>query len=212
MFNFFFDLFLTWLPKLFLIAIFLAVVFLYVLRGKFSNKFFLFFYKLGFLIPIGFGIFYAFLLSAAQYFIWNKDEFTKILLTSIDENSAFFSYKYGYFIHYILLHFWLSVLISIGVAFAFYAFLFFLKKYRERFFEDGEVELGFVLALIVGWPNFVIFIPLIFAFVIIISIIRVLFLREMYTTLGWPMIFAALTVLIFGNNLIDILKLGVLKI
>jgi hypothetical protein len=210
--NLFFGQFLTWLPKIFLFIVFLIIVYLYIFRNKFISGKKSFFYKLSFLTPIGFGVFYAALLSFVQYFVWNSNKFTKILLNSADEKWNLFNYKFGYFLHYILLHFWLNVLISVCAGFLFYLFLIFLKKYRERFFEDGEVELGFALALIVGWPNFVVFIPLIFVFVIFISIFKALFLKQMYTTLGWPMIFAALVVLIWGDFLINVLKLGVLRI
>lgn len=211
MVNFLSGSFLIWLPNIFFGAFFLVVAFLYFFRDKFREKL-PEFYKVSFLGVIGFRIFYAVLLSIAQYFTWSKGEFTKIFTYAPAEKSAFFNYKYGYFLHYISTHFWINVLISIGAAFAFYLFLIFLKKCRERFFEEGEVELGFAIALIAGWPNFIIFIPMVFIFIVLTSISRELVFKKMYTTLGWPLLLAALATLIWGDKLVQFLQLGVLKI
>jgi hypothetical protein len=97
-------------------------------------------------------------------------------------------------------------------ALAFYLFLVFLKKYKERFFEEGEVELGFILALTVGWSNFIVFLPLVFLSVILVSIFRKIVFKETYTTLGAPLLLAALLVLLFGRYFIDILGLAALRV
>lgn len=106
----------------------------------------------------------------------------------------------------------MNVLLSIVVAFAFYAFLKALKKHNDRFFHEGETELGLLLALIVGWPNFVVFVPLVFLAVVLVSIFRGIYMKEMYTTLGTPMLLAALITMIFGSYLIGAFGLTVLKI
>lgn len=74
------------------------------------------------------------------------------------------------------------------------------------------MELGFLTALIVGWPNFVIFVPMVFISVIIVSIFRRLFYGETYTTLGIPFLLAALTALLAGSRLIHFFRLEVLNI
>ena len=76
------------------------------------------------------------------------------------------------------------------------------EKYRERFFEEGELDLGFLSALLIGWPNFVVFVPLVFLSVVIIAVFRRVFLKELYTTLGLPMLLATLLVLAFGDFLV----------
>lgn len=188
---------LTWLPAVFFGTVFLLAVFLYVKR---QNKKFVVGCKSLVVSSIIFRFFYAFLLTVGQYYIWSRNNFTKPLVNS----SYFLFYSYG--------RFWLNSLISIGAAFLFYLFLNALKKYKERFFEEGEIKLGFLAALIAGWPNFIVFVPLVFIFVALISVFKGLFLKEVYTTLGWPFILAILAILVFGGKLAVIFKLGVLKI
>ena len=158
-------------------------------------------YKSLIVVLVGFRIFYAAFLTVIQYYAWSKGTLTKFLLNSP-----------RYFLFYAFGRFWLNALIAIAAAFAFYLFLKFLKKYRERFFEESETELGFLAALLVGWPNFVIFVALVFVSVVLLAVFRRLALRKMYTTLGWPFLLAALLTLIWGSWLIQILHLGVLRI
>ena len=150
---------------------------------------------------IGFKFFYASIETFGQYYIWSDNKFTKLLLDQI-----------GYFIFYSLGRFWLEIVVSLVAALAFYLFLVFLKKYKERFFEEGEVELGFILALTVGWSNFIVFLPLVFLSVILVSIFRKIVFKETYTTLGAPLLLAALLVLLFGRYFIDILGLAALRV
>lgn len=205
---------LNWLPIFFFGAVFLLALF-----KKFN---FPKLWKLSFHILIGvsiiFRVFYAAFLTFFQYYVWSQNKFTQMLLNApLDEtlpsaSFPFSSTRLGYFLFYSYGRFWLNVLVSIGAAFIFYLFLKFLQKHRERFFEEGETELGFLTALIVGWPNFIIFLPLVFVSVVLISVFRRIFLKEEYTTLGWPFFLATLVVLIFGNKLIQLLDFGVLKI
>lgn len=167
--------------------------------------------------------FYALLLTLMQYYTWSKDKFTQILLSSpidkavplpsiIDKFPWLRDYDLGYFLFYSWGRFWINVFIVAIASMVFWWFLKLLKKYNDRFFENGEVELGFLTALIVGWPNFVIFIPAVFVSVVLVSIFRKIFKGELYTTLGAPFIFAALIVLVFGERIIQLLHLGTLKI
>lgn len=186
---------LIWLPKIFFGVILILAFLIYGLRKSIGLT------KSRILIisSISFRILYAALLTISQYYTWSQNKFTQLF-----PSSYFFFYSYG--------RFWLNVLISIAVAFIFYLFLKFLQKHRERFFEQGEAEFGFLSALIVGWPNFVIFLPLVFVSVVLLSIFRRVFLKEFYTTMGIPFLLAALIVLISGNQIVNILGLGVLKI
>ncbi len=173
---------------------------------------------------IVFRVIYAGLLSVTQYYVWYSQEFTKLLINSplgsevplsnflrgilgpvLDSNL-------GYFLFYSWGRFWIGALLSIFIAFCFYAFLRALRKYNDRFFYKGEIELGLLLALVVGWPNFVVFVPLIFLAVVLVSIFRGIYFKEAYTTLGAPMLLAALLTMIFGSSLIKFLGLAVLKI
>ena len=106
----------------------------------------------------------------------------------------------------------MPIVASLLVAGAFYLFLLFLAKYQERFFEKGEIALGFLLGLTVGWPNFIVFLPLVFIAVIFVSILRLIFLKEAYTTLGAPLLLAAFTAILFGDYFINLLGLAAFRI
>lgn len=183
------NIFLTYLPQVFFITVFLAAA------SRVIS------YKLLVISSVAFHLFYAAFLTLGQYYVWSQSEFTKLLL---DSPGYFFFYSWG--------RFWINALLAIVLPFIFYLFLRLLKKYQERFFEQGETELGLLSALIVGWPNFVIFVPLVFVLVIIVSIFRRLFLKEFYTTLGIPFLIAALVLLLLGDVLITLFHLGVLRI
>ena len=161
---------------------------------------------------------YAFFLTVGQYIAWMRGgDFSRILLQQplhketpfpqFLKNSWIFQSHLGYFLFYSYGRYWLRAILTIGAAFLFYFFLRLLRRHRHRFFEDGETELGLLLALIVGWPQVVIFVPLIFFFVVIISFIRLLLFRAHYTTLGYPFFVSALVTRLFGSNLISLLEL-----
>ncbi|KKU74311.1 MAG: hypothetical protein UY00_C0068G0006 [Candidatus Wolfebacteria bacterium GW2011_GWA1_47_6] len=97
----------------------------------------------------------------------------------------------GVLLQYVWTHFWLNAVIAIGAALLFYIVLRLLRSHNERYFEEGEVELGFLMALVVGWPYFVFFVPSVFLLVIFLSIIRGVFLHKPYTTLGVPFFLGA---------------------
>ncbi|MEK7187243.1 MAG: hypothetical protein AAB691_00145, partial [Patescibacteria group bacterium] len=127
-------------------------------------------------------------------------------------NFAFLEGKVGYFIIYILQHYWLNAFLSLLLAITFYLFLKSLKKYRERFFDVGETRLGGILALLAGWPNGFVFIALSFIFVVIIASLRMTLQKERFTTLGLPFLLAAFTVLVLGDIFAAYTGLAVLNI
>lgn len=197
------------LPTFFSAVIFLIVIFLYF-RLYFRKKT----WK-GSLTPdwelssqlivilIVFHILYAAFLSAGQYYIWSGDEFSKLFLPPHQ--------SIKYFLFYSWTHFWFNATLSFSVALLFYLFLKLLKKYKERFFEKGEIELGTLCILIAGWPNFAVFLPAVFVSVIFISIFNRAVYKEFYTTLGLPFLLATAVSLIFGGWLVDIIGWGVLR-
>lgn len=180
-------------------------------------------YKFLIWLVIGFKVFYAAIETFSQYYVWSSSAFTKLLLdqniidfnivkSSIGKLAWIFDNRFGYFIFYSWGRFWVGIIVSLIAALLFYLFLVFLKKHKERFFEEGETELGFLLALMVGWSNFIVFLPLVFLSVILVSIFRRLVFKEMYTTLGAPFLLAAFIVLLFGNYLVNILGLSALRV
>ena len=139
-----------------------------------------------------------------QYYVWRFDPFGEKFLPPHQPWSRFFLFSFQ--------RFWLGVIVSIAVAFAFYLFLKALQKYRGRFFEEGETELGLALSFIVGWPHFVVFLPLTLVFVVLLSFARRVFLKQAYTTLGFPMIFSAVVVLFWSEEIFTLFKLSTLQV
>ena len=162
---------LIWLPGAFFgIVIALAVLFYFlILKNPESPRPY---FKWLAWWTIGFKFFYAAILTIGQYYLWSGDRFGRLFLNqplkvpsgvSLFEHLPLFSdSKLGYFLFYSWGHFWLNALVSIALAFALWFFLKMLQKKEVQFFYPGETELGLVLALAVGWPNFIVFIPITF--------------------------------------------------
>lgn len=166
--------------------------------------------KLKFLInklivaALSFSAILAIVKTINQYYVWSANGLSQLLLPPHQ--------SIKYFIFYVFNRFWLGVLIGAGVSFLFYLFLKFLEKRQSRFFIEGETRLGFLMALISGWPGFVIFLPLVFVSTVLIAIYRKLILKESYTTLGYPFLLATGLALILGRIIIDVLDFGILRI
>lgn len=151
-----------------------------------------------------FRIAYAATRTIYQYYDWKGGALTKLFLPPYQPEDYLLFYSWG--------RFWLNVAVVFAAALIFYLFLKILQKYKERFFIEGETELGALCVLAAGWPNFVFFLPLVFLAVVSISIFRMLVLKKMYTTLGYPLFLAAILALAFGDRLIRILDWNVLRI
>lgn len=219
------NFFLTVLPHAALWILFIAAVLLYFFPAAFTR-----FkitsrnagYQLLAVCTIVFRIFYAALLTLGQYAVWSGDTFSRFLLNSPLGKSVPLSFvrhipwiwntRVGYFLFYSWGHFWLNALLSILAAAAFWQILVFLKKRRERFFDEGEVELGFLAALLAGWPSVILFVIFAFVIVIIFSIFRGIFLKEPYTTLGVPFLLAVLLTFLGNGFLLSLFKLSVLAV
>jgi hypothetical protein len=212
---------IKWLPTIVWWLLWLAAAACYLrlnLRWKLLNI------KVLAAAALCFRIAYAAVLSLVQYYLWSQSELTKYLISLplssevplpafLRNNLSFLlDSRWGYFLFYSWGRFWLNAALSIAVAFIFYAFLKALKKYNERFFYEGETELGFLLALIVGWPEITLFVPVTFLSVIFISIFRLIYLKEAYTTLGSPMILSTFFLLAYGSKLVEIFKLAFLRV
>lgn len=219
-FNYLINPFLVWGTLVFgLVVIFIAAL----KRFYDSDSVSKISYKSLIWLVVGFKILYASVETFSQYYVWSSSGFTKLFLDQniIDLNIAqdffgkmawIFDNRLGYFLFYSWGRFWFEIAVSLAAALAFYLFLRFLKRHKERFFEEGETELGFLLALMIGWSNFIIFLPLVFLSVILVSIFKMLAYKEMYTTLGAPFLLAALTVLLFGNYFINLFNLAVFRV
>lgn len=142
--------------------------------------------------------------TGLQYYAWTLSDISKFMLPPHQ--------SIGVLLRYSWTHFWLNALISIGAALLFFIILRILRSHNSRYFETGEVELGFLMALVVGWPGFLVFISASFFAVILISIIRGIFLKEAYTTLGLPFFIAAAVAIGFTPIIITALRMTALSI
>ena len=171
---------------------------------------------------VWFRIAYAAALTVLQYYIWSQAPLTRLLLgTPLKPESSvgiardlpwLFDTRIGYFLFYSWGRFWLSAILSVGVALAFWWFLRALQRHNGGFFLPGETDIGLLTALLVGWPNVVVFLPLVFLGVVVVSLARLIVFRERLTTLGWPLLAAAAATLIWGSRLVEFLRLTVLRV
>jgi hypothetical protein len=184
---------MIWLPQAFSAAmIALAAVFYYRTTHNPENPR-PWFKRLAFL-SVGFNFLYAAILTVGQYFVWNRDEFTKLFL---DQPNYLLSYSWA--------RFWQSAMLILALAFVFWLILRFIQKKEARFFYPGEVEMAFVLSIAVGWSNFTVFVPLAFILMIIFSLFQKIFKRERYVTIGWPFIVSAVLTFAFSEKIFGVL-------
>lgn len=209
MVNFLFSPAIAWLSAVFFWVIFVFAVYAYSRRGR-APGYLQAFSKQLIKVTIGFYVLYAAFLTWGQYYVWSGNPLGRIFL--ISDRFGGVNDSFDYFLFYSYMRFWLSPALAILAAFLFYTFLRVLEKYRRRFFEDGETELGFLTALVSGWPQFVIFLPLVLAGVAAVALFRLVFLKERFTTMGWSFLVSLLLTLVWGGTLIEALNLGVLRI
>lgn len=193
---------LTWLPFLFFLSILFGTFSLFLIYRTRP----LLFRNLSIVIAVVvfFRISYASVLSILQYTLFAKDPVSKFLLPPYQPSQYFLSYTWT--------HFWFNVLLSLSAALGVYAFFSFLKLYRSSPFEEGETDLAFLLSLAVGWPYVVIFVPLAIVLTIMLSAFHLYTLHKRYTLIGIPLFLSALLTFFFGNMLIELLNLTVLKV
>lgn len=182
-----------------IICFYLLAVYAHTFSGKTKQLMKIALFSLLFFIPL-----IAVWETYAQYEFWLNDSVSNNFLPPVT--------PIAYFLHYSFTHFWQGRLIGIALALLFYLFLRLLSKHRPWLFLEGETELGFVSALIAGWPGFVLFLPLIFITAVPWTIFRQLVLKQERTTLGMAFLLAAGAVLLAGGWLIPRLGLGVLRI
>lgn len=158
------------------------------------------------LLWVGVGAVAAFALleTYAQYTAWKGDPFTQNLLPP--EQSIL------YFLKYAGTHFWLTPLLSLITSGAFYAFLKLLKRKNERFFEEGETELGALAAFLVGWPRIIVFLPVAFLAVVVLAGVKMARKSGAYTTLGAPFLVGLVVALACGYATLQALGLESLAV
>lgn len=147
---------------------------------------------------------FALMLTFFQYFVWNGDPLSRNLLPPYQ--SILYLAKYAG------THFWLTPFLSLITSGAFYAFLKLLKRTNERFFEEGETELGALAAFLVGWPRIIVFLPVVFLAVVAIAGIKMARRSGTYTTLGVPFLIGLAVTLAWGYAVLSALGLESLAV
>ncbi|MBI2278447.1 MAG: hypothetical protein HYU81_00015 [Candidatus Brennerbacteria bacterium] len=141
----------------------------------------------------------ALVTSYVQYAIWKGDSFSQNLLPPHQ--------SVWYFVKYAGTHFWLTLFFSLIASGTFYALLRSLKRRNERFFEEGEMELGALAAFLVGWPRIIVFLPITFLAVVVIAGIKIALKKGAYTTLGPPFLVGLAITLAAGLTFLQMVGL-----
>lgn len=218
--NFLFGPFLTWSPLVVGAPLLFCGAYRYVLERE-KRPLVGFFercsYRLLAWVAIGFHVVYAGISTTGQYLVWKASAFTSSFLQfPVGEQVAspvaqwlpfLFKGPLGYFLFYSWGHFWIIAILSIAVALLFRLYLRALEKRNERFFYPGEVGLGFLCALVLGWPRVILFIPVFFLCVLAFSLFRTLVAKTPYTTLGYPFLIGVVLTIPLWKWLYDFLKL-----
>ncbi|MFA6135798.1 MAG: hypothetical protein WC705_00305 [Candidatus Paceibacterota bacterium] len=175
-------------------------------------------------IVIIFYVAYPLVTSFLQYRLWSSNDFAKNFLENsaslgnIDEINQspvlekIFGGEMGYFLFYAFNRFWINSLLVLALSLVWLFILKYLVKYQERFFYEGETNLGFLACLCCGWPAFVVFFVFLFIMIILVSLVKKIIFKEEYTTLGIPFVLAGLIGVVFGNIIVNYLGLSVLFI
>lgn len=201
--HFLFSSALNWIPFTFFVAMIVAAAYVQYYSKTLPERRRTLFARL-IIATICFRIAFAALKTWLQHYAWASDAMGKLLLPPTQSITVFARYAWT--------HFWINALLSIVVGLLMFVLLRALQKKNDRFFEEGEVELGALMAFVVGWPHFVIFFPLVFIFVVLFSIVRGIALKEPFTTLGMPLIAAAIVALVVALQVIPFLHLSALVI
>lgn len=201
--KFFFSWFLIYLP-LIISGIMVLVVLLNSLIP--NRKYLLFLKKIKTInlvyILVGLSILFNSLLSILQYFVWHISPISRFLLPPFT--------PINYFLGYIFFHFWLAGLLVFVLSLAFYFLLKLIKKYRDDVVSSEELFLILLSGLLVGWPNFIIFVPLFFLLALIYSSVNLLVFKREKNSLLQPLIFSLIIVFFTGSYLIKLLYLSAL--
>lgn len=200
---------IVWLPPIFLSAVFLAALCVYICRKTRFQKAdwklpALLNYKTLIISLISFYFLYAALKTFGQYYVWSGGPPSQYLLPPYQ--------PIGYFVSYSWMHFWFGFFINIGVSFFFYLFLRFLVLRKSVIFRKEEAEMVFLGALLSGWPGVLLFVPMVFILTFLAAVLANFLLRKETIALEEPVLLTLLILFFWGDALIKIFNLGVLGV
>jgi hypothetical protein len=161
-------------------------------------------------VMVGFHLGLALIKSILQYLVWNQGGMMKIALNLplekmklgwFENLPIFTNYSHGYFSYYIWNHFWKEAVLSVVAAALGYFIFRVLQKYKKNIFLERESEFGFLIMLIVGWPQILMFIPLVLLVAVIFSVVNWFRKHEASCSLFLPLAVSAAIMLIFSGPL-----------
>lgn len=218
--------FLIWLPKVWVWASFGIATLLYGISffrpDFFSDKTLrrCYFWLIVGLIAMRLG--YAGLATWGQYYIWDQSPFTKLLLRMGLERDTLgpilgsvyglFDDTRGYFKYYVIGRFWINATLAVLSPLVLVGVIKLFLKLRGTILENWDMRIMLIMGLAIGWPKFVIFVPLMLLIGLILAVLRKIIGNDSHFVLAEAMIIAA-GILLFGTwDLVDVLGLTVLRI
>lgn len=162
--------------------------------------------KSGIIVLMSVFIATAYFSTSIQFQAWKNDPMSRYLLppyVSID-----------YFYSYAIYRFWLPYALDIMISIAWAFFLLLLCRYSHgRFLDEKEACMGFFTALVVGWPNFIIYVFIVFSLVVIRQLFNYYILHERkLISITSYMAISAIIVLVLSLYYSDKLGLDKLKL
>lgn len=128
------------------------------------------FVRYGIIILMSVFIATAYSSTSIQFETWKKDPLSQFLLPPFEST---------YFYTYSAYHFWLPYFLDLAIALAWTFYLLLLSKYsNKRFLDEKDVYLGFFTSLIIGWPNFIIYVFIVFGLLVIKQTTNYLIFRK----------------------------------
>jgi hypothetical protein len=162
-------------------------------------------------VSVHFG--YGVLLTWGQYVQWGSDSVTKVFLEQplpkvvpltpfLEWLRPAFEQQLGYFMFYVFGHFWVNIILVLGLAGAFAMLLKLRAYYRPTNFKEGEIAMITLALLVAGWPGIIVAVPLAFIFAIVSSIFSSVFFNVSRIHLAPAFLVAAPVALISGITIL----------
>lgn len=196
------------LPALKIIEVIISFLWMFVLIYDYlkNKRVSASFIKHGILILVSVFIMTASLSTSIQFEVWKKDPFSRYILPPSQPIERFYDYA--------IYRFWLPHVLDLAITLAWAFCLLLLCKYsNRRFLDEKDIYLGFLTSLIVGWPNFIIYIVIVFGMLLTKQAIDYFMLQKKSLIPITPyMIIAAIIVLSLSLYYNDRLGLDKLKL
>lgn len=162
--------------------------------------------KYGIIALISLFVATAYFSTSIQFEVWKNDPRSQYLLPPFQ--------PIDYFNNYSIYRFWLPYALDIAISIAWAFYLALLSKYsNKRFLDEKEIYLGFFTSLLVGWPNFIIYIFIVFCLVVAKQLFNYYIMhRKTLISIAPYMIVASILVLSLSLYYNDRLGLDKLKL